>query len=883
MANKKCKIKIICLIFLLCFSAVLFFSYNTSSLTGRAILDLEPEYESEELLGGVLRFTFKEGELIPADSKVIIELNNYSKEFFLYEIINQTKNGNFYVQGTEINGSGKGFGIEGEKIFYPEVEFKLLIYHLYKEKNKSEEVDEEKNKSEKADEEKNKSEKADEEKNKSEKADDRIRVKGEGEGAREDKAEKDKGQTEGAKEKQIKGQPSQDKKAGPQDESKKSDSAEANPSQTKSDSPGSNEKPKTNGKISGVVVYIMEGIIKTISGRTIEPSDFKRNKRTNGTFIIDGKASKNNDFFYNISDEQRAKIIPGSVRYNGALVKDSKLNLKIDNEKAIVSTDYSLSEKGFGEYYLGERTLNISINMSRFNIPAQDGLLSARLIYENKTLSFAEEDIVLSVLNMSSVYEIILLKNIPDFVLDKDEVMILNLSEYFKGASSYNFNVPGVRFSISERVLSFRVEDNFTGIEKANIFAYTGNKSLKSNDFFILSSYNGIFVITIRDKIKTGELVKWTKIILNPEENSSVELPADAVNISIKKIDSGIESLAEAIIRGKISKDSFYNSAAETGIKAGIVSLLPFINKRNIVKIKEEQKVKVKFVSVPEKWKIADTNAEKFEITLTENASYQIIKYYTEAPLAYEEFENLSKKIVVSAPSELNYTDVIANASVEFLNLSIGDESKIGVYWHNYGKEIILKDVEEVEDRKIIDIEPDNMRALENNTKNVINITNSSYLVQKISIKANDSNGDGILDYIEWVVPYLSNQTYFIGLSKGANCEEGCLFIRNSEGKNKAVFDSFGNLALSGKLMQNNSELTPGNDFIIKNSSGGIKAWIDDASGDMRIAGSLIQNTKVSCIAPKDSFIIENKNKSCVVYIDSQGNLWLKGGLNEFS
>ncbi|PIN88771.1 hypothetical protein COU61_03550 [Candidatus Pacearchaeota archaeon CG10_big_fil_rev_8_21_14_0_10_35_13] len=58
------------------------------------------------------------------------------------------------------------------------------------------------------------------------------------------------------------------------------------------------------------------------------------------------------------------------------------------------------------------------------------------------------------------------------------------------------------------------------------------------------------------------------------------------------------------------------------------------------------------------------------------------------------------------------------------------------------------------------------------------------------------------------------------------------------------------------------------------------KAWIDDNTGNMRIAGTKTENTGTYCTSvPTGSFEIKDASGNCVLYIDKSGNLWLRGTL----
>jgi hypothetical protein len=108
---------------------------------------------------------------------------------------------------------------------------------------------------------------------------------------------------------------------------------------------------------------------------------------------------------------------------------------------------------------------------------------------------------------------------------------------------------------------------------------------------------------------------------------------------------------------------------------------------------------------------IKETDDSK-EINLSEISSEEIVvEFFTEGPISEEEEQENGKKIIISGPDELNYTDILA---------------------YTY--------LEDVEERKI--------RLLHEG--------------HNVDFESFDENFDGLVDYIEWTVPHLSTQVYFL-------------------------------------------------------------------------------------------------------------------------
>ena len=115
------------LIFLILLGAY-FIGQMPSKLTGHAVLDLNANYQEGQALQGVLKFSVKEGELIPWSSTVVFENAGKKYEYPLKDLISEPNTqGDFFVSGKNIAGSGEGFGISGTKEIYPEVKFTLII------------------------------------------------------------------------------------------------------------------------------------------------------------------------------------------------------------------------------------------------------------------------------------------------------------------------------------------------------------------------------------------------------------------------------------------------------------------------------------------------------------------------------------------------------------------------------------------------------------------------------------------------------------------------------------------------------------------------------------------------------------------------------------
>src|SRR3989339_823597 len=102
-------------------------------ITGKFILDVKPEYHSNEFIDGVLKFTLQEGEAIPISTKINVVLGNFSQTYFLSDLISEeVVNQNFSLEGTNLSGIGEAYAVIPSEV-YPNVTFTLEIYSVIRE------------------------------------------------------------------------------------------------------------------------------------------------------------------------------------------------------------------------------------------------------------------------------------------------------------------------------------------------------------------------------------------------------------------------------------------------------------------------------------------------------------------------------------------------------------------------------------------------------------------------------------------------------------------------------------------------------------------------------------------------------------------------------
>ena len=378
-------------VLLLLAAASFFLIYQLYHITGQAVIDIaEVSFNDSEIFGDI-EFTLKQGELIPADSVIKVRLNEQEKEMALSSLLEQeTTNGNYFVETTDIKGYGDGYGVLGVKKIYPDVYFRLKIETFERSKEPI------------------------------------YTVQETGESGSEGTSSESESKTQ------------------TEQEPAEKESVESQPEKTESEN-------YNDGTITGQAVK---------------------------TDFIDGSVNALNDFVYNLEENQQASIEAGSVRNDTDYLPDETIRLSIENGKAVVSTDYHLEEFGFGEEYLTGETITLKINISEFEINAEDGALEISILYQDTLLSKSEKSLQITPAGEQS-------QKSPE-------------------------------------------EENISQILETLIINETNATT---------ENASSLKIVTAHEPIKLNQAVKWIKNISTDEPKQlAIELPAEAENITIKSL-----------------------------------------------------------------------------------------------------------------------------------------------------------------------------------------------------------------------------------------------------------------------------------------------------------------------------------------------------------
>jgi len=323
---------------LLILVAVLFINFNQKSISfgGKAILSLETNYAANESLRGTLSLSMKQGELIPADSIVRVNMAGENYDYKLSDLVGENKvEGNFYAEGKSLTGTGEGYGSAGSATIYPDVDFSMKVIS-------SSEKDKDKNKDKNA-------ESVQEEQTTS----DNANATSSEASTTETSAETPTTEITPATE-----TPATEQTTSIETTST-SETATETSKQVKDDK---KEESSTTEVSTETPAETTPAETSPITGQV--SSKLERE--------ISASVSKNSPYTYNLEEGEAAEIISSS----------QTVELTIKDSIATITTDYSeTGALGFGEDYLGEPTYKLNIDLSLLDLTARDGDMTIELIY----------------------------------------------------------------------------------------------------------------------------------------------------------------------------------------------------------------------------------------------------------------------------------------------------------------------------------------------------------------------------------------------------------------------------------------------------------------------------------------------------------------------
>lgn len=235
-----------------------------------------------------------------------------------------------------------------------------------------------------------------------------------------------------------------------------------------------------------------------------------------------------------------------------------------------------------------------------------------------------------------------------------------------------------------------------------------------------------------------GQPVKWVKTIDSSKAvNVVLEIPLSAENVSVKQTDKSDSGEIEEINIGELENVKI---DADGGVLTGEVTA--DINLEGESRIAKFFKRIFSFTG----FAVSEESVQEIAVEVNgTNGGIVEVEYYTAAPsISFEEETNKGKRVVISSPEGVHYENVLVYIGIsESLNLK--NSNLVRIYWE------------------------------ENNT-----------LIPPLNIS--DLDNDGIYDYISWIAPHLSNQTFeIILIVKAEHLDANRIFIEDIYEDVKAI------------------------------------------------------------------------------------------------
>ena len=695
---------------------ILSLTFINLNMTGKAVLSIEDNYKPGEQITGNVKLNLMQGELIPASTKIIINNAGEQSEFLLSELISENlTEGDFYIEDKDIFGTGDGYGFPGEKIIYPEVSFTMRVFE--KETKKAKE-----------------------------------------------KFEKIKGE----------------------EEINESELQEAI------------EETKLVEKSSGPVE------LSPITGGIISKANLE----------VGGVVSKNSSWTYELSEGETAEIISSS----------ENVVLKIKKEIVTITTDYSETEHGFGKDYLTNKKIGIKIGLSKLNLNAKEGELVISLVYEGDEIVSISEKISEEIESSEdsqgghkNVQESTQKghKNLPDdsgepsprddsaepnktevipeINITKQNMTIVN--ETIINVGGVNVSINTTQYSVIinkpvkwkkeiklDRAINFSVEIHK---EAENIVVYKiVDEEIKLEMSEDLNKSSGEEL----EKLNEDEILeadKITEVSGSPRDDSGEPSSKDTASQMLPAQEpaetgdpAGPKNKSKIKINTKIITRQV---SAEIGSDKKGFSIAKFFKKLfgtltgKTIEVEEKEEIKEVIID--------------FSDDLYGASTEYVIEYETPGPVAIESppgddsgEPNISneKRIVIS--SDIYYKNILAytelpreffESSVQLYHLVNGTRIKVKFQGYNLKEEIkeaVQENISEKNKENISD-EVAFFTEVKNTTGSNTPKESINKMEPNLNVSANNTmegasttdiqNSSGkLINYIEWVVPHLGNQTF---------------------------------------------------------------------------------------------------------------------------
>jgi len=308
------------------------------SLSGRSILSLDTLYLPNESLQGKVSLSLKAGELMPADSLVVVNVGGEDYEFVLSDLISdEAVEGDFFIEGKSLSGTGLGYGLVGEKEVFPDVEFVMKVVAV------------------------------------------ESGGGSEGGGSGEEVSEEEVPAEEApAEEPPVEEQPEESPSEEIVEEPVEETITEEVVGETVSEEVVSEETPIE--ETSGEEASAEEGVVEETTTEEATGEEALTSPITGAVIseaeVVEGitaTVSADNPFIYELAEGETIEIVSSS----------QDVDVVVENGIATVTTSYSETEQGFGEGYLGDYAYDLEIDLATLEILAEEGDMVVSVNYQD--------------------------------------------------------------------------------------------------------------------------------------------------------------------------------------------------------------------------------------------------------------------------------------------------------------------------------------------------------------------------------------------------------------------------------------------------------------------------------------------------------------------
>src|SRR3989339_494061 len=423
--------------------------------------------------------------------------------------------------------------------------------------------------------------------------------------------------------------------------------------------------------------------------------------------------------------------ISGEVAYGETYTYDLTENqtAKIISSEQDIELTVNNNQVIITTNYTGEVSKEILIDLSNLNLTAKDGEFKVSLVYEETEIVSASKNI--NVENLTIINETI------------QNITLTNVSEIIENLTTKQYKA-----IIGRPVKSLKIL-NITQIKTQNVTDVNITLPKQATNISVLTGQE------IKDALK--EIDDFEETVNNTEK----------------------EDLVSGVITGQVSLDiemgeSIFSRIWKKISKLGITG-----------KVIDEKDIESSIIETNDN-KIVEIN-EVVDFELLEEVA---VGYYTDAPLAVEENLANGKRVTISAPDELNYTDILAYSLVDKQIKLVDAEKKIRLYWYTYSESPIIISNETIPETVVVNETetPINESVIEENISNESleeNLTIINETVENTTIIVNETNITEIIEEQENTTIPVTEEQDLVGNETSSFSITGQVIKENNKSKEK--------------------------------------------------------------------------------------------------